>query len=88
MWELITQGPITQSGTKVCSVGKYSRFSQKERGEVSWVEENVPTPVSLNKISIRVDRDEMYMDCRGRQPRMCEVPQVCSLWAGILGWQH
>ena len=43
----------------LCSAGKFTKLNQQERREVSWVEENVPTPVPLNEINIRVDTDHI-----------------------------
>lgn len=41
-----------------CPAGRFPKLRQQEIGEVSWVEENVPTPGPLNKITIR-DAEKM-----------------------------
>ena len=41
--------------TLLWSTGKFTKLSRQEIGKLSWVEENVPTPVPLNAITIGVD---------------------------------
>ena len=41
--------------TTLLSTGKFTKLSRQEIGKLSWVEENVPTPVPLNAITIGVD---------------------------------
>lgn len=53
------RGPITQNRTIMSSWEIHKKLNQQERREVSWVEENVPTPVPLNEINTRVDTDHL-----------------------------
>lgn len=41
------------------SIGKFTKLSRQEGGNLSWVEDNVPTPVPLNAITIGVDTDHI-----------------------------
>ena len=58
----------------MCSVGKFS-MSPQERGEVSCTEENVPSPVPLNQITIRVDRDNIFFFSVLAALQQIEVPR-------------
>ena len=44
--------------TLLWPVGKFTKLS-RQGGNLSWVKENVPTPVPLNAITMGVDTDHI-----------------------------